>query len=185
MQSPRRSTVLALPREVQMHPLERIINSPEPLLLIGNSREDRFPAYSYDAYTRIGKKFYCLDMGGLPEARGRSKGGKVYHSVPELPRDLGDLAVIWVHPKTAAAAVKLANEAGCKRVWFSFGTGHPEAVARARELGMEVVEIGRCPVLYLSDKRPECKAHAFLTKASGLYGRPPQVDPNTKRRELL
>ena len=42
-----------------MHPLERVINSPEPLLLIGNSQEGRFPGYSYDAYTRIGKKFYC------------------------------------------------------------------------------------------------------------------------------
>ncbi|MDH3653222.1 MAG: CoA-binding protein [Myxococcales bacterium] len=166
-----------------MHPLERVINSPEPLLLIGNSKEDRFPGYSYNAYTRIGKKFYCLDMGGLPEARGRSKGGKVYHSTADLPGDLGDLAVIWVHPRTAAAAVNLANEAGCKRVWFSFGTGHPEAVARARDLGMEVVEIGRCPVLYLDDKRPECKAHTLLTKASGLYGRPPQVDPAAKRRE--
>lgn len=168
-----------------MHPLEQAINSPEPLLLIGNSKEDRFPAYSYNAYTRMGKKFYCLDMGGLPVSRGRTKGGKVYHSVSELPNDLGDLAVIWVHPKTASAAVDLAHEAGCKRVWFSFGTGHPKAVGRASELGMEVVEIGRCPVLYLSDKRPECKAHALLTKASGLYGRPPQTDPAAKRREQL
>jgi predicted CoA-binding protein len=168
-----------------MHPLERVINSPEPLLLIGNSKENRFPAYSYNAYTRIGKKFYCLDMGGLPESRGRTQGGPVYQSVSELPGDLGDLAVIWVHPNTAAAAVDLAHEAGCKRVWFSFGTGHPTAVARAHELGLEVVEIGRCPVLYLSDKRPECKAHALLTKASGLYGRPPQTDPAVKRREHL
>ena len=166
-----------------MHPLETVINRPEPLLLIGNSSEGRFPGYSYNAYTRIGKKFYCLDIGGLPESRGRTQGGKVYHSVSELPGDLGDLAVIWVHPKTAPAAVDLAHEAGCKRVWFSFGTGHPKAVARARELGIEVVEIGRCPVLYLSDKRPECKAHTLLTKASGLYARPPQTDPGAKRRE--
>lgn len=166
-----------------MHPLERVINSPEPLVLIGNSSENRFPAYSYDAYARIGKKFYCLDMGGLAVSRGRTKGGKVYHSVSELPDDRGDLAVIWVHPKTARTAVELAHQAGCRRVWFSFGTGHRDAVARARELGMEVVEIGRCPVLYLSDKRPECKAHTLVTKATGLYKRPPQTDPNAKRRE--
>ncbi|MBW1875774.1 MAG: hypothetical protein JRI98_10420 [Deltaproteobacteria bacterium] len=104
-----------------MHPLERVINSPEPLVLIGNASEDRFPGYSYDVYTRIGKKFYCLDMGGLPVSRGPTKGGKVYHAVAELPDDRGDLAVIWVHPKTASGAVDLAHEAGCKRVWFSFG----------------------------------------------------------------
>jgi hypothetical protein len=126
-----------------MHPLERVINSPEPLVLIGNSSEDRFPGYSYNAYTRLGKKFYCLDIGGLPVSRGRTKGGKVYHSVAELPDDRGDLAVIWVHPNTAPS----------------------------------------CPVLHLSDKRPECKAHALLVKATGLYSRPPQTDPTAKRRE--
>ncbi|MBW2210461.1 MAG: CoA-binding protein [Deltaproteobacteria bacterium] len=169
-----------------MHPLERVINSPEPLVLIGNASEDRFPGYSYDVYTRIGKKFYCLDMGGLPVSRGPTKGGKVYHTVAELPDDRGDLAVIWVHPKTASGAVDLAHEAGCKRVWFSFGTGHPKAVARARELGMDVVEIGRCPVLYLEDKpAAACKVHTLMVKASGLYRRPPQTDPAAKRREQL
>ena len=110
-----------------MHPLERVINSSEPLVLIGNASEERFPGYSYNAYTCIGKKFYCLDMGDLPVSRGPTKGGKVYHSVAELPDDRGDLAVIWVHPKTASSAVELAHEAGCKRVWFSFGTGHPQS----------------------------------------------------------
>lgn len=168
-----------------MHPLESIINAPEPLVLIGNSVEDRFPAYSYDAYTRIGKKFYCIDMGGLPVSRGKTSGGKVYHSVSELPDDRGDLAVIWVHPKSAVSAVDLAHEAGCRRVWFSFGTGHRDAVMRAEELGMEVVEIGRCPVLYLSDKRPECKVHEVATKLTGLYRQAPRTTPEGKRREMF
>jgi predicted CoA-binding protein len=168
-----------------MHPLENVINAPEPLVLIGNSEENRFPAYSYDAYTRIGKKFYCLDMGGLPASRGKTSGGKVYHQVSELPDDRGDLAVIWVRPKSAVSAVDLASEAGCRRVWFSFGTGHRDAVARAGELGMEVAEIGRCPVLYLADKRPECKAHELVTKLTGLYGQPPRTARGAKRREML
>jgi len=168
-----------------MHPLELAINSSEPLLLIGHSGEDRFPGFSYNAYTEAGKKFYCLDIGGLPASRGPTEGGKVYHRVAELPDDCGDLAVIWVRPHTATAAVDLAHEAGCTRVWFSFGSGHREAVARARELGMDVVEIGRCPVLYFHDKPLACKGHALLAKASGLYGRPPQTDANAPRRELL
>jgi predicted CoA-binding protein len=166
-----------------LHPLETVINDTEPLVLIGNSSEDRFPGFSYNAYTRAGKKFYCLDLGGLPVSRGPTQGGKVYHSVAELPDDRGDLAVIWVHPSTALRAVELAHQAGCRRVWFSFGTGHRDAVARARELGMELIEIGRCPVLYLDDKPVACKAHALLAKATGLYARPPQTDPNAKRRE--
>ncbi len=54
-----------------MHPLERVINGREPLLLIGHSGENRFPGFSYNAYTLAGKKFYCLDMGGLPASRTR------------------------------------------------------------------------------------------------------------------
>ncbi|MGB5810105.1 MAG: CoA-binding protein [Polyangiales bacterium] len=168
---------------LDMHPLELVINEPAPLVLIGNSAEDRFPGFSYNAYASTGKKFYCFDIGGLPASRGPTKGGKVYHSVDELPDDRGDLAVIWVHPKAAAGAVDLAHQAGCKRVWFSFKTGHRDAVARARELGMEVVEIGRCPVLFRDDKPAACKAHALLTKATGTYQRPPQTDPDAARRE--
>ena len=168
-----------------MHPLETAINAPEPLVLIGNSAEGRFPGYSYDAYSRIGKKFYCLDMGGLPSSRGKTSGGKVYHSVAELPEDRGELAVIWVQPSSAKSAVELAHDAGCTRVWFSFGTGHRDAVVRAQELGMQVVEIGRCPVLYLRDKRPECKAHALVAKVTGLYGQPPRTQPADKRREMF
>ena len=168
-----------------MHPLESVINSPEPLVLIGNSAENRFPAYSYDAYARIGKKFYCLDMGGLPASRGKTSGGKVYQSVSELPDDRGDLCVIWTHPNSAAKAVDLAHEAGCRRVWFSFGTGHRDAVSRAQQLGMEIVEIGRCPVLYLDQKRPECKAHELATKLTGLYRQAPRTTPGPKRREMF
>ncbi|MFO0749345.1 MAG: CoA-binding protein [Myxococcota bacterium] len=167
------------------HPLEDVIQKSDGFVLIGQSAADRFPGYSYNQYTKAGKRFYCLDLDGIAASRGPTKGGKVYHSVAELPADRSDLAVIWVHPHTAKRAVDVAHDAGCKRVWFSFKTGHPDAVARARELGMEVVEIGRCPVMYFDGKSGACKAHAFAAKVSGLYGKPPQTDPTAKRRELM
>lgn len=167
-----------------MHELEQIINDADGFLVIGDSDADRFPAYSYHAYTTVGKRFYCLDMGGLAESRGPTEGGKVYHTIDELPDDRDDLAVIWVHPKRATEAVELAREAGCERVWFSFKTGHRDAVARARELDMKVIEIGRCPVYYMDDKPAACKAHTLVLKVSGSYKKPPQIDPDEKRREL-
>lgn len=168
-----------------MHPLADIINHAEGFVLIGNSSEDRFPATSYHAYTTVQKKFYCLDMGGLASSRGPTRGGKVYHSVAELPADRDDLAVIWVHPHTAVRAVELAHEAGCRRVWFSFQTGHPDAVKKARELGMRIVENGRCPVYYLDGDKPSaCKAHTLVVKLTGTYRRPPQTEAGSGRREL-
>lgn len=167
------------------HPLEQVMRNADGFLLIGESSRGRFPALSYHAYTTVGKRFYCLDLDGLTESRGRTTGGKVYTSVDELPADRGDLAVIWVHPHSAERAVKLAWDAGCQRVWFSFQTAHITAVAWARELGMEVVEIGRCPVYYLDDKPSVCKAHTLAAKVSGLYDKRPQIDPRARRRELL
>lgn len=168
-----------------MHPLETVMRDADGFLLIGESGADRFPAFSYHAYTRAGKRFYCLDLDGLTESRGASKGGVVYASVADLPEDTGDLAIIWVRPRTAVRAVEVAHEARCKRVWFSFKSGHRDGVARARELGMDVVEIGRCPIYYIDDKPPVCVAHTAMVKLSGTYKRPPQTDPAQKRRELF
>ncbi|MBW2457299.1 MAG: CoA-binding protein [Deltaproteobacteria bacterium] len=166
------------------HPLEDVIRQAEGFVLIGDSSEDRFPAQSFHCYSSIGKRFYCLDLGGLSKSRGATKGGKVYTKVEDLPDDRGDLAVIWVKPRSAKKAVEVAKQCGCRRVWFSFGTGHREAVARARELGLEVVEIGRCPAHYLAEMVPACRAHTVILKLTGSYRRPPQTDADGKRREL-
>lgn len=167
------------------HSLERVIREADGFLLIGDSSEDRFPAYSYHAYTTVAKRFYCLDLGGLSQSRGPTKGGKVYDSVDTLPPDRGDLAIIWVKPGTSKRAVDIAHQAGCKRVWFSFHTAHREAVARAEELGMEVVEVGRCPVYYLDDKPAACKAHSWIVKLSGTYDRAPQAKVDRKLRVMM
>ncbi len=167
------------------HPLESIIRNTDKFVIIGDSSEKRFPAMSYHSYSKVGKRFYCLDLGGLQQSRGFTKGGKVYTSVEELPEDRSDLAIIWVKPRSAANAVEVAHKAGAKRIWFNFKTGHPSAVNRARELGMEVVEIGRCPVLYMDDMVPACRVHTLATKLSGAYKRPPQTDAHAKRREMI
>ena len=64
----------------------------ERFLLIGDSSEDRFPALSFHNYTETKKTFYCLDLGGLTEARGKSAGKPVFARVEDVPDDVGDLA---------------------------------------------------------------------------------------------
>lgn len=168
------------------HPLETVIRDADGFLLIGDSSQGRFPAQSFHSYSSVGKRFFCLDIGGLTESRGGTSGARVYTSVSELPpaAERSDLAVIWVKPRSAASAVERAHEAGSKRIWFSFGTGHRDAVAKARELDMEVVEIGRCPVYFMDEMVAACRAHTLLTRATGSYRRPPQLDPDARRREM-
>lgn len=167
------------------HPLEDVIRGADRFVLIGDSSKGRFPATSFASYVSVGKPFYTLDLGGLTESRGKARGHRVYTSVSELPEDRGDLAILWVTPHVASHAVELAHEAGCTRVWFSFKTGHRDAVERARELGMEVVEIGRCPIYYMGEKIGACAAHTALVKLTGTYKKPPQTDAGGKHRELF
>ncbi|MFT7625223.1 MAG: putative CoA-binding protein [Myxococcota bacterium] len=170
-------------RPMSTHPLQSVMRDAGTLVLIGDSSQDRFPAYSYHSYTQTGQPFVCLDLGGLTESRGSTAGGPVYPTVEALPEH-GPLAIVWLKPRSATRGVEAAHAAGCTRIWFSFKTGHPDAVARAAELGMEVVEIGRCPVYYSANKAPACKAHTLLVKATGVWKRPPQLDPKADRREL-
>jgi predicted CoA-binding protein len=167
------------------HPLEDIIRNAEPFVFIGDSSEGRFPATSYANASKTGHRVYYLDLGGLTESRGMVKGGKVYADPSEIPSDRSDLAVIWTKPRSAARAVDIAHGLGAERIWFSFQTGHRDAVARAREHGMEVVEIGRCPVYYMEGQMAVCKAHTVMVKLSGLYAKPPQTDPDAARREIM
>lgn len=166
------------------HPLETVIRTSEPFLLIGDSSQERFPGFSYNQFTKAQKRFYCVDLGGLKESRGPTKGGPVYEP-DDVPDDHSNLAIIWVKPKRAVEAVEVAQRLGAKRVWFSFQTGHRDAVDKARELDMEVVEIGRCPVYYMETQTGACKGHTMAVKMTGLYAKPPQTDPSAKRRELL
>lgn len=168
------------------HPLADVIDGADKLVLIGDSTADRFPAASYHAYVTAGKAFYCLDLGGLTEARGPSKGGVVYASPDDIPDDHGDLAVIWVTPRRATEAVDIAHDLGCTRVWFSFLTGHRDAVARAKELGMKVVEVGRCPVYFMDPKTIPflCRVHVAMVNVSGTTKRPPVTEADSGQREL-
>lgn len=155
--------------------LEEVMRKADGFVVIGDSSDDRFPGFSYNAYTKAGRRFFCVDLGGLRESRGPTKGGKVYASVDELPKDeVGDLAILWVKPKRATEAVELAHQAGCTRIWFSFHTAHPDAVERANALSMEVVEVGRCPVYFLENAPMACRAHTALTRLSGTRARAPQ-----------
>lgn len=167
------------------HPLASIVADADGFLLIGDSSQDRFPGFSYHAYSVTGKRFYCLDMGGLTQSRGPTKGGKVYTSVADLPEDRDDLAIVWVKPRRAKEAVDLAHEAGCQRIWFSFHTGHPDAIAHAEELGMAVVEVGRCPVYYLKGAPLACRLHAGLVRLSGTARRPPQHTLDKDQRIMI
>jgi hypothetical protein len=167
--------------------LADLINRPEPFLLIGDSSSNRFPGMSFHCYSQAGRSFYCVDLGGLDTSRGYTSGQPVLNTIDELPEDWnGDLAIIWVLPVMAAECTRMAAEAGCTKVWYSFQTVSAEALSVAEELGVEVVEAGRCPVYFMEGPKPiPCRVHTAAVRLTGTLGLPSQTSLTGKRRELI
>lgn len=165
--------------------LRAVMAETKPLLLIGDSDSDRFPRTSFACYQKIGKAFHYLDMGHRDLSK-YAKEHPILYRTEELGEDWGgDLAVIWVHAFSAVKALELAHQAGCSRVWFSFGAGNPDAVALAGELGIEVLEVGRCPVFFLNEQAGPCMVHAWVARTFGLTELGPQLHAGPGRRELI
>jgi predicted CoA-binding protein len=167
--------------------LAAVINTEQPILLVGDSASARFPAMSFDCYMRQGKAVSCVDLGGRTTSRGASAGHAIYPSFDDLPPDWGgELAILWVPPYRAAECTRAVAAVGCTKVWYSFHTVTPEAISTAAELGVEVVEAGRCPVFFLKGPKPlPCRLHTAAARLFGMRSLPPQTDASATRRELL
>jgi hypothetical protein len=48
---------------------------------------------------------------------------------------------------------------------------------------MKVLEIDRCPLHSRDDEPGVRRAHTVFVKVSGVYGKPPQIDPFFRHRE--
>lgn len=167
-----------------VHPLRAVMAETTPFLLIGDSDSDRFPRASYACYTKIGKDFRFLDMGRR-DLSAYTQGRAVSHSPEEVQGFGGDLAVVWVHPFSVVKAVEWAHRAGCRRIWFSFGTISVAGLSRAGELGLEVLEAGRCPVYFLTERTGPCRVHGWVVDLLGVPELPPQTHAGEGRRELV
>lgn len=167
------------------HPLAEIMAETAPILLIGDSDSDRFPRASHANYRKAGKAFEFYDLGKRDLTQ-HVDGKPVRRSLSELPEQWGgDLAILWLHPASVPAGLEVAAGAGCKRVWFSFDTGSPGGIALAERLGMQVVEVGRCPVFYMSSRHGPCAIHGGVVQLTGLLDGAPRVAFQKGQRELL
>lgn len=74
----------------------------------------------------------------------RVLGEKSYPSLKDIPPEISvDVVDIFRQPEAVPAVVEEAIERGVKVIWMQEGISHPEAAARAREAGIEVI-MDRC-----------------------------------------
>jgi predicted CoA-binding protein len=135
------------------------------LAVVGVSRDPRdFSRSLFRAFAERGYDVVPVNAnGGAIEGR-------------EAARRLADVqppveAALLMTPKdTSAAVVRDCAAAGVKRVWLyragGAGAVSPEAVAVAREHGMEVVD-GACPFMFLPGASLFHRVHGFFHRLGG------------------
>ncbi len=69
--------------------------------------------------------------------------------IAELPDGVHGLSIV-TPPQVGVALVEAAAARGIRRVWFQPGAESPNALARARELGLAVIAGGPCVIVALS-----------------------------------
>ena len=76
------------------------------------------------------------------------EGIQCYPDLASLPEALHGISVI-TPPKITEAVVEEASQAGIKHIWMQPGAESPAAVARAKELGINVIAGGACLLVVL------------------------------------
>jgi predicted CoA-binding protein len=130
--------------------------------VVGNSAAGKFPGITYGALKAQGKTVYPVDKGTAEVA-----GDKTFASFASLPSK-ADGVVLEVPRAETAGWVAAAAEAGIPRVWIHMQRDTPEALALAKEKGLEVCH-GTCAVMYLRGGFSPHGVHRVLRKLSGNY----------------
>jgi len=76
------------------------------------------------------------------------EGLAAYRTIAELPGPV-DRASLYVPPSVGVGLLKAIAERGAKELWVNPGSGSPELLARAEELGLQTVEA--CSIIAAAD----------------------------------
>jgi predicted CoA-binding protein len=133
----------------------------ESYAFVGHTAERGFPTLSYGEMRKQGRKVYAVDPS-VPEIAG----DRAYPDLASLPEKVEAL-VLEVPPDETATWVGRAADAGIRDVWIHMGRDTPEALALAKERGLQVLT-GTCAVMYV---KPGFSYHTLHKWANQLTGR--------------
>ena len=100
------------------------------------------------------------------------KTGTFYRRFSDLPEHV-NAALLVIPPEQVIDVAMEAAAAGVRRIWLQQGAESPVAVARCRELGLDVVA-GEC-ILMFARPGGVHKAHRWVR---GLFGKLPVAKPH-------
>jgi len=120
--------------------LKEILGKPCTVAVVGMSPKQDRPSYEVGMYLH-NKGFDVIPVHPAAEEIG---GLKVYSDLEAIPGDKPiEIVDLFVAGARVMPVVEKAAKIKAKRIWFQPGTENPEAEARAKELGLDVIS-GRC-----------------------------------------
>jgi predicted CoA-binding protein len=118
---------------------ETLLNS-KTVAVVGISPKEDRPSYTVASYLKS-KGYQIIPV--RPDGE-EILGEKVYHSLSEIPNEVGvDVVDIFRRSEDVPPVVEEAIQRGAKAVWMQEGVIHNEAAEKARSAGLKVV-MDRC-----------------------------------------
>jgi uncharacterized protein len=137
----------------------------DQLALVGASRDPK--AFSTAVYRELrehGFHVYPVNPGAET-----IEGDRCYHSVAELPPEVGG-AIVMVAADRSAEVVQACIDRGIPRIWLHKGIGpssvSDEAVQLCRDHGVPVVD-GQCPLMFVEPAAAVHRIHRFGRRVTG------------------
>jgi predicted CoA-binding protein len=130
--------------------------------VVGHAAKKNFPNLTYRGLKRLGKVVFAVD----PSQR-EIDGDRVYADLALLP-ELVDAIVLEVPKEDTKEWVGKVADAGIKHVWIHMQRDTPEALALAKERGLEA-RSGTCAVMYLTPGFTYHSIHRWIMKLAGKY----------------
>jgi predicted CoA-binding protein len=129
---------------------------------VGHSAVKPFPKLSYGELKKQGKKVFAVDP-----SVDRIGDDTTFRDLESLPEKVE--AVVLETPKAETEDwVRKVADAGIRNVWIHMARETPEAVALAKERGLEVLT-GTCAVMYVKPGFSYHSLHKWINQAIGKY----------------
>lgn len=130
--------------------------------VVGDTAKSNFPVLTYRGLKNLGKTVYPVDPSVTD-----IEGDLVYASLEALP-GRADAVVLEVPKEDTRDWVAQAAAAGISDVWIHMGRETPEALALAKEKGLNA-RSGTCAVMYVTPGFTYHSIHKWIMKAVRKY----------------
>jgi predicted CoA-binding protein len=134
----------------------------ESFAFVGHSSEKPFPELSFSELRKQGRRVFAIDA-----STDEVGGDRTYPGFDALP-DRVEAAVLEVPREETLAWIDRAADAGIRSVWIHMGRDTPEALARAKERGIDALT-GTCAVMYVKPGFSYHTLHKWVSQLTGSY----------------